>query len=47
MVRAAMVFMKGVHIGTIYKLLGNVDSTGCINIAIPKVKSNSTRLDSG
>jgi hypothetical protein len=27
MVRGAMVLMKGVQIGTMYKLLGNVDST--------------------
>jgi hypothetical protein len=28
MVRGAMVLMKGVQIGTLYKLLGNVDLTG-------------------
>jgi hypothetical protein len=28
MVRGAMVLMKGFQIGTLYKLLGNVDSTG-------------------
>jgi hypothetical protein len=29
MVIGAMVLMKGVRIGTSYKLLGNVKSTGC------------------
>jgi hypothetical protein len=43
MVRGAMVLMRGVWIGTLYKLLGNVDSTGCNNIIAPKI--DSTRLD--
>jgi hypothetical protein len=42
MVRGVMVLMKGVQIGTLYKLLGNVDSTGCNNIIVPEVDSNST-----
>jgi hypothetical protein len=46
MVRGAMVLMKGVHIGTLYKLLGNVDSTGCNNIVVPEVDSTSTQLNS-
>jgi hypothetical protein len=37
MVRGAMVLMKGVHIGTLHKFLGNVDSTGCNNIIVPEV----------
>jgi hypothetical protein len=39
MVRGAMVLMKGFRIGTLYKLLENVDSTGCNNIFVPKVYS--------
>jgi hypothetical protein len=45
MVRGVMVLMKGVWIGTLYKLLGNVDSTGCNNIVSPEVDSTSTQLD--
>jgi hypothetical protein len=37
-----MVLIKGVWIGTLYKLLGNVDSTGCNNIVVPK--DDSTQL---
>jgi hypothetical protein len=40
-----MVLMKGVQIGTLYKLLGSVESNGCNNIIVPKVDSNSTRLE--
>jgi hypothetical protein len=46
MVIGAMVLMKGVRIGNIYKLLGNVDSNRCNNILSPDVKSNLTQLDS-
>jgi hypothetical protein len=42
----AMVLMKGVHIGTLYKLLGSVDSIGCNIIIVPEVDSTSTRIDS-
>jgi hypothetical protein len=45
MVRGVMVLMKGVWIGTLYKLLGNVDSTGCNNIIAPEVDLTSTQLD--
>jgi hypothetical protein len=47
MVRGVMVLMKGVLIETLYKLLGNVDSTRCNNIIVPKFNSTSTsiRLD--
>jgi hypothetical protein len=47
MVRGAMVLMKGVRIGTMYKMLGNVESTGCKNIVSPEIDSivDSTRLD--
>jgi hypothetical protein len=45
MVRGVMVLMKGVQIGTIYKLLENVDSTGCNNIIAPEVESTSTQID--
>jgi hypothetical protein len=46
MVRGVMVLMKGVWIGTLYKLLGNVDSTGCNNIISPEIESTVTQLDS-
>jgi hypothetical protein len=46
MVIGAMVLMKGVRIGTLYKLLGNVDSIGCNNIIIPEVYSTSNQLHS-
>jgi hypothetical protein len=42
MVRGAMVLMKGVQIGTLHKLLMNVDSTGCNNIIAPKIESTAT-----
>jgi hypothetical protein len=45
MVIGSMVLMKGVNIGTVYNLLGNVNSTGCNNITVPKIDSNLTRLD--
>jgi hypothetical protein len=35
MVRGVMVLLRGVQIGTMYKLLGNVDSTRCNNIVAP------------
>jgi hypothetical protein len=44
MVRGMMVLMKGFRIGTLYKLLGNVDSTRCNNIIVPEVESTSTQL---
>jgi hypothetical protein len=46
MVRGVMVLMKGVHIGTLYKLLGSFDSTVCNNIIVPEVDSTSNRIDS-
>jgi hypothetical protein len=39
MVSGAMVLMKGVHIGTLYKILGNVYSTGCHNIVALEIDS--------
>jgi hypothetical protein len=39
MVWGVIFFMRGVRIGTLYKLLGNVDSPGCNNIVVPKVHS--------
>jgi hypothetical protein len=45
MVRGAMVLMKGVWIGTLYNLLGNVDLTGCNNIVSPKIDLTSTQLN--
>jgi hypothetical protein len=44
MVRGAMVLMRGVRIGNLYKLLGNVDLTRCNNIVVPKF--DSTQLNS-
>jgi hypothetical protein len=46
MVRGVMVLMKGFRIGTLYKLLGSVDLTGCNNIIVPKVDSTLNRIDS-
>jgi hypothetical protein len=46
MVRGAMVLMKGLRIGTIYKLLGNFDSTGCNNIISPEIDSTATQINS-
>jgi hypothetical protein len=40
-VRGVMVLMKGVQIGTLYNLLGNVNSTGCNDIIVPEVDSTS------
>jgi hypothetical protein len=37
MVRGVVVLMKGFQIGTLYKILGNVDLTGCNNIVSPKI----------
>jgi hypothetical protein len=44
LVRGVMVLMKGVHIGTLYKLLGNANSIGCNNIVVLKVESTQFRL---
>jgi hypothetical protein len=49
MVRGVMVLMKGVHIGTLYKLLGNVNSIVCNIIDVPEDDWNqleSTRAES-
>jgi hypothetical protein len=43
MVRGAMVLMKGFQIGTLYKLLGNVDLIGC-NV-VSKVDSIKSRIE--
>jgi hypothetical protein len=43
MVRGEMILMKEVSIGTLYKLLGSVDSTGCNNIVVYEVES--TQID--
>ena len=37
MVRGAVVLMKEVWIGTLYKLLENVDSIGCNKTVVPEV----------
>jgi hypothetical protein len=39
MVKGTMILMKGIQIGSLYKLLGNVDSTGCNNIISSEVDS--------
>jgi hypothetical protein len=46
MVKFTIVLMKGVRIGTLYKLLGNVDSIGCNSIDVPEYELNSTRIKS-
>jgi hypothetical protein len=45
MVRGVMVLMRGVQIGTLYKLLGNVKSTRCNNIVAPEIESTVTQPD--
>jgi len=40
MVRGVIVLMRGVHIGTMYDLLGNVDLTKCNSIVFTKADSN-------
>jgi hypothetical protein len=45
MVRGVMVLIKGVQFGTLYKMLGNVESTRCNNIVSPKVNSNLNKLE--
>jgi hypothetical protein len=42
MVRDAMVLMRGVRISTLYKLLGNVNLTGCNNVIAPEINSTAT-----
>jgi hypothetical protein len=37
MVIDVMVLMKGFRIGTLYKLLGNVEMTRCNNIVVLKI----------
>jgi hypothetical protein len=44
MARGVMVLMKGVLIGTLYKLLGSVDLTGCNNIVVPEVDLTRIKL---
>jgi hypothetical protein len=44
MVKGVMALMKGFWIGTLYKLLGGVDSPGCNNIIVPKVNLNLIQL---
>jgi hypothetical protein len=46
MVRGVMVLMRGFRIGTLYKMLWNVDSTRCNNIASPKLVANTTQPES-
>jgi hypothetical protein len=45
MFRGAMVLMKGVHIGTLYKILGNFDSIGYNNIVVIEVDSTLNQRD--
>jgi hypothetical protein len=46
MVRGVMVLMKGVLIGTLYKLLVNFNLTASNIIVVPKIDLTSTQLDS-
>jgi hypothetical protein len=43
-VRGGMVLMKGVQIGTLYKLLGNVDSTRCNKAVSLEIDLTATQL---
>jgi hypothetical protein len=45
MVRGTMVLMKIFQIGTIYNMLGNVESTICNNIVSSEADSNLAQLD--
>jgi hypothetical protein len=45
MVISVMILMKGVQIGTVYKMLGNVDSTRCNNIISSEINLTLTQLD--
>jgi hypothetical protein len=44
-VKGAMVLMRGVRIGTMYKLLGNVDSNGCNNVVSLEIDLIANLLD--
>jgi hypothetical protein len=46
MLRGVMALMKGVQIGTLYKLLVNVNSIGCNNIIALDVESTLNQIDS-
>ena len=46
MLKGAKALMKEIHIGTLYKLLGNIDSTRCNIIIVPEVESNSNQIKS-
>jgi hypothetical protein len=46
MVKGVMVLMKGFCSGTLYKLLGNVNWTGCNNVVVVEVNSNLNQLNS-
>jgi len=46
MVRGVMVLMKGVQIVSMYKMLWNVDSTGCNNIISLEINLTGNRLES-
>ena len=42
MVRGAMVLMRGVQTGTLYKLLGITDTHGCANAVVSETNSRSS-----
>ena len=44
MVQGAMVLMRGVQIGSLYKLLGRRDTNGCVNIVTLEVNEISSCL---
>ena len=44
MVRRAMVLMRGVHYGKLYKLLGRTVIDGCNNTIIPKSKDEESKV---
>jgi hypothetical protein len=45
MVRGAMVLMRGVRCGTLYKLLGRTYTNGCNNFVVPKQRNEGDRTN--
>ena len=44
MVQGAMVLMRGVQYGTMYKLLGRIVIDGCNNTSVPKSKDEESKV---
>jgi hypothetical protein len=45
MVRGAMVLMRGVHCGTLYKLLGSTYTNGCNSYVVPKKRNEADKIN--